>query len=336
MEANRDLPLDVLQLLFEFSASASFESAKALSLVSKDVQLWSVTSCAHIGAHSFTVPSFCRTDPYIFKFVQGYCDDYSEASRTCLLRQLYVSTASPRIALARNHVRTISWKGFVPKMSYIEQALEYLPNIIYVYLWANLFPFFRQHDDPKKSPRFEIIRYYPSLRRVATSIDFQSTVPPNAFGSPFWIAITHLQLSIYTAVSSSESSFRRPLFATMPSLTHLAIAYTTGTSEPDTDFALSRVKETFPTSLRLCLLAFVAPEDVDRSHWLAEMVSASRKIDERIVMWYFLPEDDTDEIVVTNGGVTFETWCKYREELRTHWEAGEIVVKRRREQICAG
>ncbi|KAH8828963.1 hypothetical protein DL96DRAFT_1596110 [Flagelloscypha sp. PMI_526] len=172
---------------------------------------------------------------------------------------------------------------------------------------------------------------YPSLRRITTSLDYLFNVPQNAFGPPFWMTITHLQVNYYTEISSGNSPFQRPLFTTMSSLTHLALSSMNKQNEFNADLALSRVKETFPSSLTLCLLSLVAPPDVDRSHWLAEMVTVSRNVDERIVMWSLVSKDKTDEIVATNGGVTFQGWRRLQDELPTPWEAGEMVLKRKQE-----
>ncbi|KAH8806901.1 hypothetical protein DL96DRAFT_1686098 [Flagelloscypha sp. PMI_526] len=240
-----------------------------------------------------------------------------------------MSNASPRIILARNYVRAIAWKHFVPQVSSVEIALKYFPNLKQICLWNNLFPFHQGH-------RFDIIQNYPSLRRVITCLEYQSNIPQNAFGTPFWMSITHLQVNYYAPITSSSSPFQRPLFATMPSLTHLALSGMRGNcSEPDVDLAFSYVRESFPPSLTLCLLSLVAPTGVDRSHRLTEMVTASGKTDERIVVWSFIPDDNSDEIVVTNGGFTYAAWCKARGEIESYWEAGETILKRRQERVRA-
>ncbi|KAH8828958.1 hypothetical protein DL96DRAFT_1708131 [Flagelloscypha sp. PMI_526] len=313
MEASYNLPLDVLRLLFEFSASTSLESAKALSLTSKEVQLW--------------------TDPCIFETVYSF-DNSSGTSWRSPLEQLCMSNASPRIVRARNYVRAVAWEDFVPQVSSVEKALEYFPNLIQICLWDNLFPFRTQNESPH-SHQFEITQMYPPLRRVTTCLDYRSNVPQNAFGSPFWMTITHLQVNYYGTVSSDDSPFQQPLFATMSSLTHLALSAMNQHSEPNADLALSLVKESFPPSLRVCLLALGAPSGVDHSYWLAEMVRASQKIDERLIMWSFVEEDSLDEIVVTSGIPTFEAWGQVLNKGQTYWEAGEMVLKRRQERIHA-
>ncbi|KAH8828960.1 hypothetical protein DL96DRAFT_1020969 [Flagelloscypha sp. PMI_526] len=314
MEARHNLPLDVLRFLFEFSASTSFESAKVLSLTSKEVQLWA--------------------DPYIFEFAQGSHDYTSTASGIPLLERLYMSNASSRIVRARNYVRAVAWERFVLQESIVEKALEYFPNLIHICLWVNLFPLRHQNDDSQRL-RFEITQMYPSLRRVTTRLADISRIPQNAFGSPFWMSITHLQVNYAISVSSIDSPFQLPLFVTMSSLTHLALSCLNQYCELNDDLAVSRVKETFPSSLTLCLLSLVAPPGVDRSHWLANLVTVSRKVDERIVMWSLVSKDKTDEIVVTNGGLTYGSWRKLQNELPTYWEAGETVLKRRQERVCA-
>ncbi|KAH8814430.1 hypothetical protein DL96DRAFT_1820633 [Flagelloscypha sp. PMI_526] len=161
-------------------------------------------------------------------------------------------------------------------------------------------------------------------------------MPQNAFGTPFWMSITHLQVNYYAPITSSSSPFQRPLFAMMSSLTHLALSGMRNKySEPDVDLAFSYVRESFPPSLTLCLLSLVAPTGVDRSRWLTEMVTARGKTDEKIIVWSFIPEVNSDEIVVTNGGFTYATWCKARGEIESYWEAGEAVLKRRQERIRA-
>ncbi|KAH8828965.1 hypothetical protein DL96DRAFT_1021009 [Flagelloscypha sp. PMI_526] len=257
MEVSHHLPLDILRLLLEFSAATNLESARVLSLVSKDVQLWA--------------------DPYVFQVVRGPRKNNSDESSSTLLARMCRSDASPRLVLARNYVHTAAWKENVKQKFYIKQALEHFPNMTQFCLWGNIFPFRPEHDTSNTRP-FEITQGYPSVRRVATCILYQSTVPPNAFGSPFWMTITHLQVNYYAAVSSVGSPFYLPLFATMTSLTHLALPAFAGESEPNADLALSLVKETFPPSLILCLLSLVAPERVDRNNWLAGMITASRRL----------------------------------------------------------
>ncbi|KAH8828868.1 hypothetical protein DL96DRAFT_1595829 [Flagelloscypha sp. PMI_526] len=86
MAAHHDLPLDVLRLLLEFSASTSLTTARTLSLVSKNVQHW--------------------TDPHLYRIVEGDSVNYSRSERYGVpsVERLCSSDASPRIVLAR-HLR---------------------------------------------------------------------------------------------------------------------------------------------------------------------------------------------------------------------------------------
>ncbi|KAH8828893.1 hypothetical protein DL96DRAFT_1595886 [Flagelloscypha sp. PMI_526] len=313
MEVSRSLPLDILRLLFEFSASTSFNSALALSLVSKEVQRW--------------------TDPYLFETVQKTGENYSGIPETSLLGQLFMSNASPRIVVARSYVRTLAWDKFVPQDSYVKKALDIFPNLVQLCLWGNIFPYQPQDSF---SRHFEITQTHTSLRRIATCLHNRSKAPPNGFGSPFWMNITHLQIRYLDAVSSSESAFQVPLFTSMSSLTHLALSPFASENDPDADLAFSRAKASFPPSLILCLLALkssrvVAPMSI-RS-WLSEMTDACLKIDERIVMWWTIPKDDVDESAVVKSRDSFQEWCRVQDGAQTYWDMGEAILKRRREQL---
>ncbi|KAH8828896.1 hypothetical protein DL96DRAFT_1708068 [Flagelloscypha sp. PMI_526] len=307
MEASHILPLDILRLLLEYSASISFKSAQTLSLVSKEVQQW--------------------TDPYLFQTVQGARDNHS--SMPYLLDRMCMTDASPRFVLARNYVRAIAWKGALSKRSSVKHALDCFPNLTQLCLWGNLFPF-RSWHDKYVVESLEITQNYPSLRRVATGIYTQLGLPPDAFGSPFWMTITHLQVNYSDAISLDASAFQLPLFTTMSSLTHLALFPHTTWSESNTDLALSRVRHSFPPSLSLCLLSFVAPEGIDRRLWLAKVANASLKVDKRIVISTSVMEDNE---MVTEYGDTFQAWCEVQDGLWTFWEIGEAVLKDREKTI---
>ncbi|KAH8828889.1 hypothetical protein DL96DRAFT_1789646 [Flagelloscypha sp. PMI_526] len=312
MEAIHGLPLDILRLLFEFSASTNIESAKVLSLVSKEVQSW--------------------TDPHLFQIVRKFGTNSSGISETSLLGQMCIPDASPRIILARNYVRSLVWDKSVPKGSYTEQALKLFPNLTQLCLWQNIFPANRK--DPLKQD-FETTQSYPSLRRVATCLYSQLSVPPNAFSSPFWMTITHLQVRSVIQISFMHSAFQLPLFIPMTSLTHLAISRFADVVELDTNLALSRVRGTFPPSLTLCLLDLMPYGSVSLRHWFEDMTEACLKIDERIVMWWPDPRGDIDEMAVVRSNDPFQDWCRVQDGAQTFWEMGEAVLKRRRERLQA-
>ncbi|KAH8828898.1 hypothetical protein DL96DRAFT_1595904 [Flagelloscypha sp. PMI_526] len=314
MEENHNLPHDILRLLFEYSASTSTGSAKMLSLVSKEVQGW--------------------TDPYLFKTIQELGDTYSGISATSVLGRMLMTDASPRIVLARNYVRALAWRKFIPNLSYIRQALESFPNLTQLCLWGSLFPSHARGSNDRLFS-FAVTQNYPSLRRVATCIESPSNISSNSFGSPFWMNITHLQVKYSRTISSSVSALELPLFTNMSSLTHLSLLCTAGGSEANTDLAFSRVRNNFPPSLILCLLDLKAPLDVDRKHWLDEMASSSFKVDKRIVMWSSVLEDDADEVVVSDGSDGFQAWCEFQDGLQTFWEKGESVLKRRQDRLGA-
>ncbi|KAH8828890.1 hypothetical protein DL96DRAFT_1814195 [Flagelloscypha sp. PMI_526] len=298
MEATHGLPLDILRLLFEFSASASITSAKALSLVSKEVQHWA--------------------DPHLFEIVQETDDNYANKSKSSLLSQMFMSNASPRIVLARNYVRVIRWDKHL-QQSYLEQALETLPNLIQIGLWKHIFPF---HSEDSFNQSFEITQSYPSLRRIAAYINDRSGIPPDGFSSPFWMTITHLQLMCISGISSSKSAFQLPLFVPMTSLTHLALS-SVGPwieSESDDGLAFSRVRETFPPSLILCLLGLRQSWIVEFRHQLVDMTDEYLNSDERIVMWWTDPLYDVDETVVVNRTDSFEGSCRIQGGMPTFWE----------------
>ncbi|KAH8828966.1 hypothetical protein DL96DRAFT_1596115 [Flagelloscypha sp. PMI_526] len=301
MEALHTLPLDILRLLFEFSASTGHESARALSLVSKEVQCW--------------------TDPYLFRTLHGNNLYYSETSRTSLFDQICTPDASPRFVLARKYIRAVAWKDYVHK-SKVTQALDYFPYMSQLCLWGNIFPF-QPRDSEDQS--FQITQGYPFLRRVSACMYELGTLPSNSFDTPFWMTITHLQLRLGGLISSPQSAFQLPLFVNMRSLTHLALLSATSEKEPDVELAFSRLKLAFAPSLVLCLVALMTPVRVNRKVWLAEMVSTSFNADERFVMWSFASSDTPDEMVVTIQGSEY-----------TFWEMGQAVLKRRRKRLQVG
>ncbi|KAH8828928.1 hypothetical protein DL96DRAFT_1595990 [Flagelloscypha sp. PMI_526] len=303
MEATHNLPLDVLRLLFEFSASANFESAKTLSLISKEVQLW--------------------TDPHLFQIVQGFGISHTKRLKISLGDRMCMSNTSPRLILARRYVRAVAWEKHPPDKIGIEMALEIFPNLVQLCIRSCL-PY-----GPESMPHgFVITHSYPTLRRMTTSLLGHSPFPPNIFESPFWTTLTHLQIKYLRFKYDFEPSFPSPLFINMRSLTRLALLYTYHV-ELDVDIALSRIKETLPSSLILCLLSLAAPPDLDRGPWLAELVKASFKVDERIVIWSTESGDDTENIVVTSH--TFQEWCGIQDGVQTIWEMGEAILKRRQE-----
>ncbi|KAH8828899.1 hypothetical protein DL96DRAFT_1814202 [Flagelloscypha sp. PMI_526] len=310
MDVNHNLPLDILRLLFEFSASTNLKSAQALSLVAKEVQLW--------------------IDPYLFQIVRVVDDDDLGISKTSLLDQMCKSDASPRFILARNYVRGIAWREFVSQESYVKQALENFPNLTQLCLWGNIFPFQPQEIGGQK---FEINNAYTSLRRVSTCVYDHLNLPQNAFGSPFWMTVTHLQIRHIGGLSTGYSPVQFPLFTAMTSLTHLALTPMTSEGELNVHVALSRVKKTFPPSLILCLLAVRAPL-ADQRDWLLDLSDACLKVDERIVLWSMSHMGDVDG-VVTNGGHTFQTWCGVQDKMHTFWDMGEAVLFRRQERLRA-
>ncbi|KAH8828930.1 hypothetical protein DL96DRAFT_1708103 [Flagelloscypha sp. PMI_526] len=311
MKASHNLPLDILRLLFEFSASASFESAKSLSLVSREVQSW--------------------TDPHLFQIVHGHIGNGCDEFWTCLLDEMCMPDASPRLILARNYVRAVAWKEMVDENSDIEKPLDHFSNLVQICLWSNFFP--GQLDYPLHD-RLEITQAYPSLRRVATCIFDERTTPLNAFGSPFWTAITHLQLLYHCPMSSPYSPFQSPLFATMPSLTHLALLSEGSGIELDVDLALSRVRDSFPKSLVLCLLRLRVPFGSNEEYWTAEMANTSSKIDQRIVMWMGLSEINAGDMVVTSDD-NFQDWCGVHDGVQTIWDKGEAILKKRQLRAVA-
>ncbi|KAH8828918.1 hypothetical protein DL96DRAFT_1679452 [Flagelloscypha sp. PMI_526] len=277
MEASHNLPLDILRLLLEFSASASIKSAKALSLVSKEVQAW--------------------TDPHLFQIVKGRFIDLKY--RISLLDRMCMSDASPRLVLARNYVRAVAWRRFQDSSS---QSSEELSVIIQKYL---------------------------ALRRVAICIDSGLNVTPDAFESPFWTTVTHLYLNSYRPISSPRSSFQQCLFVTMPSLMHLALYVIVGPGEIDAELAFSRVTQTFPLSLKLCLFGFYHPRTGNKQPLITEMASISQKFDERIVMWSMIPEDNSDEVVGVSVDDSFQAWGVVQDEVQTFWQMGEAVLKKK-------
>ncbi|KAH8823394.1 hypothetical protein DL96DRAFT_1617455 [Flagelloscypha sp. PMI_526] len=304
-----NLPLDVLRLLFEYAASSNLESAQALSLVSNEVQLW--------------------TDPHLFHTVKR--KSHQGPYRICLVDRMCLPDASSRLVQARNYVRVAAWEDFAP-FSSIKEALENCPNIVQLCLWGNVFPF--QPND-SSYPSFEIIQSYPSLRRVATHVNDVSHIPPSAFSSPFWMTITHLQLNYYDAISSSVTAFQVPLFTTMTALTHLAFFATDHGAHKELDYnqALSRIRDSFSPSLTLCLLSLMAPRDASRDTWLVEMVRTCRKVDDRIVLWLMAPEDSVDDVVITKSGDAFQAWCGVQDGVRTFWEIGEDILKKRSQKF---
>ncbi|KAH8828925.1 hypothetical protein DL96DRAFT_1708097 [Flagelloscypha sp. PMI_526] len=316
MGASHRLPLDILRLLLEFSASANIESARALSLVSKEVQQW--------------------TDPHLFQTVKGLGLRYSgdRMPDATLLERVCMSDASPRLIRARKHVHTVAWERNVPHKSSIEPVLKYFPHLVQLCLWSNIFPY-RQSQFGSQREHFEITRSYPSLRRLATCIYSLLNISPNAFGSPFWMTITHLHVRYFIAISSQGSPLQLPLFATMKSLTHLALSPVSGEGEDDSNLAFSRVGGAFPLSLNVCLLGMRAPINVDREQWFSELVAIGLQVDERIVLWSVFPVDYTDGQLVPNRNDSdnFQAWCGVPDGVQTFWEMAEAIVKKRQERF---
>ncbi|KAH8828929.1 hypothetical protein DL96DRAFT_1595991, partial [Flagelloscypha sp. PMI_526] len=312
-------------------------NAQALSLVSKEVQCWLVASCAHFSTHTrliFQPHTSCRTDPHLFKIVHGCGNGRGTRYWTSLVDQICSPDASPRLILARHYVRAVTWKTGVKATSDLQRALDHFPNLVQFCLWGTAFPF-QSWSYPSPNEYFEVTKVYPSMRRIATCTFDISNLPPNAFESPFWMSITHLQVNHYDPISSSESPFQLPLFITMSSLTHLALTFGDANSEPDADLAFSRVRGTFPPSLILCLVALTAPQDIDPGSWITEMVHASLRVDERIVIWSEVPEGNVEEMVISTVRDTFYVWCGVQDGVQTFWELGESVLRRRREMLRA-
>ncbi|KAH8828891.1 hypothetical protein DL96DRAFT_1018828 [Flagelloscypha sp. PMI_526] len=207
---------------------------------------------------------------------------------------------------------------------------EIFPNLTGLYLMGNIFPFQEEGDSGE---HFEIIQSYPSLRRMATCIDEACMVPKNAFSSPFWTTITHLQLECLSDISSNMTTFQLPLFTAMTSLTHLALSSSSFERTSNVGLALSRVRETFPPSLILCLLGLISPLFKSSRHQLVEITDTYLKNDERIVMWWTGHRCDVDKTVVVNRTDSFEGSCRVQGGLQTFWEMGEAVLKRRRERL---
>jgi hypothetical protein len=113
----------------------------------------------------------------------------------------------------------------------------------------------------------------------------------------------------------------------MPSLTHLSLPAKGSDSERDTNLALSRVRDSFPPSLVLCLLALKAPFGASEEDWILEMINTSIKVDKRIVMCSEHLQASTDEMVVAPD--SFEAWCGVRDGEQTIWEIGEAILEKR-------
>ncbi|KAH8814508.1 hypothetical protein DL96DRAFT_1623974 [Flagelloscypha sp. PMI_526] len=243
--------------------------------------------------------------------------------------------ASPRLILARHHVRAVAWRERVWTATSLRQVLDNFPNISQLCLWNNLFPFDPEQLGPGE--RSEITQHYPALKRVATSLSARLYLPQSAFRSPFWMTITHLQVNYYmNGFSSKLSPFELPLFTSISSLSHLALLDMDIFGEDDLDLAFSRVKQTFPPLLFMCLLALM-PRFKRQDHWFADskVISMSRKVDERIVMVSSPDEDNSDDIVVVQCKDNFPEWFAIQDGAQTLWEKGETVLKRRRERLAA-
>ncbi|KAH8828931.1 hypothetical protein DL96DRAFT_1595994 [Flagelloscypha sp. PMI_526] len=238
-----------------------------------------------------------------------------------------MSDASPRLILARNYVHAIAWRRTVRKQSNIEKILLHFPNLVQICFWRNIFP--RQPNlSAPRNECDEIPQTHPSLRRVSTCIFSERHVPRNTFGSPFWMAVTHLQLRYFLPMSSPDSPFQSPLLVDMPSLTHLALPAKGGSSEIDTNLALSRVRDSFPQSLILCLLALREPLDTHGEDWVMEMANAGLKVDRRIVIWSESCQVHSSDMVVTHDD-NFQEWCGLHDGVQTLWDKGEAILKRR-------
>ncbi|KAH8798397.1 hypothetical protein DL96DRAFT_1720519 [Flagelloscypha sp. PMI_526] len=100
-----------IRLCTEFSASSNLESARTLSLVSQEVQLW--------------------TDPFLFRCICQH--EFSTPYQ--LLDQMCSHYASPRLVRARSYVRAIGWKSPMMERN-LPQYLATLPNISQLCMWV--------------------------------------------------------------------------------------------------------------------------------------------------------------------------------------------------------
>ncbi|KAH8795950.1 hypothetical protein DL96DRAFT_1192639 [Flagelloscypha sp. PMI_526] len=193
MLALEGLPNDIRLLLFGFAASANHTAALSLSLVSKEVQSW--------------------TDPQLFRFL--HCSArgwFQDALVEGIIAELCSPTASPRLARARNYVRVIACRNHISDVTQIGKWLATFPYLTQIALGSTTLP-----PNPSK-PHFDFTKSYPYLKRVYLGDlgPYKHFLPPSihlgGFTTPFWKAITHLQVCSDHMASSVYSPFMNPIF----------------------------------------------------------------------------------------------------------------------------
>ncbi|KAH8798438.1 hypothetical protein DL96DRAFT_1720558 [Flagelloscypha sp. PMI_526] len=170
---------------------------------------------------------------------------------------------SPRLRLARQHVRILTWKPWDSESTFrnLPHYLNNLPNLVELCFWENFLPEFIT------LPGLDFETVYPKLKRIHTGSWTLQGLPPKGFDYPFWSTVTHLQIHPQFALHTETSAFTLPLFVSMKSLTHLAIGEPVtysrieeGERNVALDTTINRVLACFPPSLQLCLLSI--PSDL--------------------------------------------------------------------------
>ncbi|KAH8823355.1 hypothetical protein DL96DRAFT_1617339 [Flagelloscypha sp. PMI_526] len=307
-----ELPFDIVQLLVEFAASSSNRTARVLSLVSHECQLWS--------------------DVHLFGFLVGRGSDL-ETIMVDLLDKMCYDDASPRLARARQHVRSLSWsqQPSGTALCSLQRYIIYFPNLIQLCLWENYIP-----ELSNVEFKFDFEMTHPTLTRVFTCSFSLSTLPARKFDYPFWKTITHLQLAPDYPLYKNDSPFAQPLLVSMTRLTHFAIgplrypSYQEG-KLTDLDILVSRLQLSFPPSLTLCLLGIDANLITDETQGRISNLRLG-VTDGRIVLWS-MPSVNEDFVVCYESKDVFDVWSGIPDGKETFWEAGLACQRNRRQHL---
>ncbi|KAH8799211.1 hypothetical protein DL96DRAFT_1638042 [Flagelloscypha sp. PMI_526] len=306
MDALQNLPLDLVRLILEVSASRRESSAVSLSLVFHQIQSW----CAQV-------------DPFLFRYI--YCFKITQDT-TPIPEWMCNSKASPRLIRARNYVEGIAWHPILGSTAALQVWLSTFPNLKQLCLWNDLFPIILS----TRSHQFNFERVYPALRRLCICL---------GRGDPFWRHITQLHIQILLALSSDRSLLRWPVLGDMPSLTHLVLDGCRSENEPNIAAALTRVKASWPASLRLCILFVNIITDEETGEAVDERTghilkwARSGRFDERLILWLRKLEP-WGEFYFNQSNirpVIFKNWsCPWNE---VFYQGKQILEERRNEKI---
>ncbi|KAH8804181.1 hypothetical protein DL96DRAFT_1631420, partial [Flagelloscypha sp. PMI_526] len=181
----KNAPIDLARLIVETAALSDWSlcTARALSCVSREVQLWS--------------------DQFLFQNIVIQEEGAAPGAMLRFIDDFISEDPSPRIGRARAYIKTFSTKqeedydGRIPKFISLCSALESLC------IWS------LEHDSSYFSTNI------PSLRKMSlASFDY-----PLSFKMPLFQAVTHLELA--GVMTAGWPLIWNADLSSMPSLTHL-------------------------------------------------------------------------------------------------------------------